>query len=198
VPVFEPVLPVLPDVDVPVEDESVVEPAGSVLLLPLSVPCEKVPRFSCWSRISSSIWFVKTRRAAPPSATELPLAPPEEPPPEPIRGEATCVVGTSPAEVDLPPCAVLPPDADVVVELVLDPPEVEVLELLVLVLLFVDVVCDPVWVLTPPVALFVVLRRLSAAAASPSDWLYAVNGASRQTTANAQVGIRVRMEGAPP
>jgi hypothetical protein len=197
VPVFEPVLPVLPDVDVPVEDESVVEPAGSVLLLPLSVPCEKVPRFSCWSRISSSIWFVKTRRAAPPSATELPLAPPEEPPPEPIRGEATCVVGTSPAEVDLPPCAVLPPDADVV-ELVLDPPEVEELELLVLVLLFVDVVCDPVWVLTPPVALFVVLRRLSAAAASPSDWLYAVNGASRQTTANAQVGIRVRMEGAPP
>jgi hypothetical protein len=93
---------------------------------------------------------------------------------------------------------VLPPD-DVVVDVVLEPPEVELLEVLPeLVLLFVDVVCDPVWVLTPPVGRAAVLRRLSAAAASPSDWPNAANGASKQTRATAQVGIRVRMEGAPP
>ena len=75
----------------------------------------------------------------------------------------------------------------------------EVLELLLpLVLLFVDVVC-PDWVLTPPVPRVAARRRLSAAAASPSDWLYAASGASRHTTATAQkVRVRVRMEGAPP
>ena len=115
-----------------------------------------------------------------------------------MRGEAF-VVPTFPG-VDLPPCAVLPPDE--VVELVLDPPDVEVLEVLeVLVVLavFVDVVCDPVLVLTPPAGRAVARRRLSAAAASPSDWLYAAKGASRQPMATAQVvRVRVRMEGAPP
>jgi hypothetical protein len=116
------------------------------------------------------------------------LAP--EPPPEPARRAAA---GASDA---LPPLVL--PVADV--ELELDPPDVEVLEvLLLLVLLFVDVVCCPDWVLTPPVPRVAARRRLSAAAASPSDWLYAVSGASRHTTATAQmVGVRVRMEGAPP
>jgi hypothetical protein len=106
--------------------------------------------------------------------------------------------GTSPAEVDFPPCAVLPPLVlpDVPVELELDPPDVDVLELLLLP--FVDVVCP---VLTPPVPVpaAAALRRLSAAAAAPSDWLYAVSGASTQKTAIAQVDrVRMRMEGAPP
>jgi hypothetical protein len=118
-------------------------------------------------------------------------------------------MGTSPAEVDFPFCPAdeLPPLVlPAGVELELDPPDVEVLEvlpvlelLLPLVLLFVDVVCCPDWVLTPPVPRAADRRRLSAAAASPSDWLYAVSGASRHTTATAQiVWVRVRMEGAPP
>ena len=113
--------------------------------------------------------------------------------------------GTSPAEVDFPFCPVdaLPPLVLLPVELELDPPDVVVLEvlelLLPLVLLFVDVVCCPDWVLTPPVPRVAARRRLSAAAASPSDWLYAASGASRHTTATAQkVRVRVRMEGAPP
>jgi hypothetical protein len=90
------------------------------------------------------------------------------------------------------------------VELEDDPPDVEVLEVLVLevlelLLLFVDVVCCPDWVLTPPVPRVAARRRLSAAAAAPSDWLYAASGASRHTTATTQiVRVRVRMEGAPP
>jgi hypothetical protein len=112
--------------------------------------------------------------------------------------------GTSPAEVDFPfcPADALPPLVLPVapVELEVDPPDVEVLELLLpLVLLFVDVVCCPDWVLTPPVPRVAARRRLSAAAASPSDWLFAASGASRHTTATAQkVRVRVRMEGAPP
>jgi hypothetical protein len=93
----------------------------------------------------------------------------------------------------------------VVVELELDPPDVEVaevldvLELLLPLVLLVDVVCCPDGVLTPPVPRAAARRRLSAAAAAPSPWLYAVSGASRQTTATAQiVRVRVRMEGAPP
>jgi hypothetical protein len=93
-----------------------------------------------------------------------------------------------------------------VVELELDPPDVEVAEvldvlelLLPLVLLLVDVVCCPDWVLAAPVPRVAARRRLSAAAAAPSPWLYAVSGASRHRTAAAQiVGVRVRMEGAPP
>jgi hypothetical protein len=128
------------------------------------------------------------------------LAP--EPPPEPARGAAVGATGTSPAEVDFPFCPVALPPLVPPVELELDPPDVVVLEvlelLLPLVLLFVDVVC-PDWVLTPPVPRVAARRRLSAAAASPSDWLYAASGASRHTTATAQkVRVRVRMEGAPP
>lgn len=142
-----------------------------------------------------------TRRAAlPPATAPCVLAP--EPPPEPVRGAAAGATGTSPAEVDFPfcPADALPPLVlPAGVELVLDPPDVEVLDVLELLVLLVDVVCCPDWVLTPPVPRAADRRRLSAAAASPSDWLYAVSGASRHTTATAQiVWVRVRMEGAPP
>jgi hypothetical protein len=66
---------------------------------------------------------------------------PPLPPPDPTRGAATGMMGSSPDEVDFPPCPVLPPD--VLVELALDPPDDEVLEVLevLLLLVFVDVVC---------------------------------------------------------
>ena len=128
------------------------------------------------------------------------------------------VTGTSDDEVDLPFCtaAALPPLVlPEVVELEVDPTDVAVLEVLEVlevldvlevlevllpsVLLLVVVVCWPDCVLTLPVPRAAALRRLSAAAAAPSDWLYAVNGASAHNTATAQiVWVRMRMEGAPP
>ena len=116
-----------------------------------------------------------------------------EPPPEPARRAAA---GASPAEAESVELELDPADVEV---LELEPLIVEVLEVLELALVFVDVVCCPDWVLTPPVPRVAARRRLSAAAASPSDWLYAASGASRHTTATAQiVRVRVRMEGAPP
>jgi hypothetical protein len=126
-----------------------------------------------------------------------------------MRGAAVGVMGTSDDEVDLPFCpAAAPPPLVLpeVVEVEIDPPDVVVLEVLEVlevlspsVLLVVVVVCWPDCVLTPPVPRAAALRRLSAVAASPSDWLYAVNGASVHNTATAQiVWVRMRMGGAPP
>jgi hypothetical protein len=140
-----------------------------------SEPCEKVPRLVAWSRVSSRAWLLKTRRVAatplavplPPLAADRPAkgrsASPAEPAPlrpaEAVEGDESGSARAAPLPV---PVDEVPALADSGAEgFASEVPSV------LLLLAFEVVLCADLSELA--VAPRAVLRRPSAAAASPSD-----------------------------